>query len=141
MIFEIQIPDEIWEKYDKSKEKIEKQLLETADFEVDVKLRPYYFSNDQIAELRQHFGPNIKDAAALLNLIKKVGTIKLQEAAFQLNADQIENVVTQAYFYALDGEPRDRYEAGLTKAQHTKVIQRYMQTVLNDAMNQVLGLW
>ena len=141
MLIELQIPDTIYEQYGKSKERLEKQLLETVDLEIDPHLRAYYLSSEQLAELRRHFGPNIKDSAALVNLILKVGTIRLQEAAFQLDADQIENAITQAYFYAETGEPRDRNEKGFTKEQHQVVIQRYINQVLTDALNQVLGLW
>jgi len=64
----------------------------------------------------------------------------LQQAAFQLDADQIEGTVTQAYFQAEAGEPRDRNEKGFSKAEHTAVVQRYVQSALNDALNIVLGL-
>lgn len=141
MIFEIQIPDEIFEKYGRSKERIEKQLQDTFDLDVDPAVRPYWFTREQINELRAYFGPNIKDAAALIALIKKIGTIRLQQAHFQLDADQVENAITQSYFYAEAGEPRDRNEDGWTREDHQKVIQRYIQKCLDDAMNQVLGLW
>ena len=140
MIIEIQIPDEIYEQYGKSSERLEQRLLETAGIEIDPKLRAYQLSSEDLAELRRHFGPNIKDTTALVNLIKKVGSIKLQKAAFQMDADQIEGTITQAYFQAEGGEPRDRNEDGFTKAQHAKVVQRYVRTVLHDAMNYVLGL-
>lgn len=141
MIFEIQIPDEVFEAYGRSTEKIEKQLQDTVELDVNPQVRPYWFNSEQISELRRHFGPNIKDAAAIVALIKKVGTIRVQDAEFQLDADQIENAITQSYFMAEAGEPRDRNEEGFTREQHRTVIQRYIQTCLNDAMNQVLGLW
>ena len=140
MIIEIQIPDEIYEQYGKSSERLEQRLLDTAGIEIDPKLRDYQLSSEDLAELRRHFGPNIKDTTALVNLIKKVGSVKLQTAAFQLDADQIEGIVTQAYFQALEGEPRDRTEAGFTKDEHAVVVQRYVQSVLDDALNIVLGL-
>ena len=140
MIIEIQIPDEIYEQYGKSSERLEQRLLDTAGIEIDPKLWAYQLSSEDLAELRRHFGPNIKDTTALVNLIKKVGSIKLQQAAFQMDADQIEGTVTQAYFQALSGEPRDRNEPGFTKAEHAVIVQRYVQTVLNDALNIVLGL-
>ncbi len=140
MIIEIQIPDKVYEQYGKSRESLEQRLLDTAGIEIDPKLWAYQLSSEDLAELRRHFGPNIKDTTALVNLIKKVGSIKLQKAAFQLDADQIEGTVTQAYFQAEAGEPRDRNEEGFTKAQHAVVVQRYVQSVLNDALTYVLGL-
>ncbi len=140
MIIEIQIPDKIYEQYGKSRESLEQRLLDTAGIEIDPKLWAYQLSSDDLAELRRHFGPNIKDTTALVNLIKKVGSIRLQKAAFQMDADQIEGTVTQAYFLAEDGEPRDRSEPGFTKAEHAVVVQRYVTLVLNDALNIVLGL-
>ncbi len=142
MIIEIQIPDEIYEQYGKSGERLEQRLCETAGQKIDPKLRNFQLSSENLGELRRHFGPNIKDADALVNLILKVGTIRLQKASFQLNSDQIENAITQAYFQADTGEPRDRNEKeGFTKADHTVVIQRYMETVLNDSIQIVLGLF
>jgi len=142
MIIEIQIPDKIYEQYGKSSESLEQRLCETAGQKIDPKLRNFQLSSGDLAELRRHFGPNIKDAAALVGLILKVGTIRLQKASFQLNSDQIENAITQAYFQAeTNGEPHDRDDKGFTKAEHTKVIQRYMNTCLNDAMDIVLGLF
>lgn len=140
MIIEIQIPDEIYEQYGKSGERLEQRLLETAGMDIDPKLRAYQLSSDQLSELRRHFGPNIKDSTALVNLIKKVGTIRLQEAAFTMDSDQIENTINQAYFDAQDGEPRDRNEERFTREAHRIVVQRYVARVLNDAMNIVLGL-
>jgi len=140
MILEIQIPDEIFEVYEKSPEKIQQRLLETAGIDVDPKTIQFYFSSAQVGALRHHFGPNIKDADALIARILAVGTIKLQKAAFQLDSDQIEAVKTQAYFYAQDGEPRDRNEPNFTKKHHTTVIQRYVQTILQEATDYVLGL-
>jgi len=140
MFVQIQIPDTIYEQYGKSKEALEQRLLETAGRDIDPKLVDYTLSSEHIAELRRHFGPNIKDATALVDLIKKVGTIKLQEAVFQMDADQIENTITQAYFQAEASEPRNRNEEGFTKAEHTIVVQRYVQTVLDDALNYILGL-
>jgi len=140
MIIEIQIPDKIYEQYGKSGKRLEQRLLETAGMEIDPNLRAHQLSAEQLAELRRHFGPNIQDSTALVNLILKVGTIRLQEAAFEMDADQIEGTVNQAYFDAQAGEPRDRTEEGFTKADHTIVVQRYVQRVLNDAMNIVLGL-
>jgi len=141
MIFEIQIPDEVFEQYGRSKEAIETQLQRTVNLDVDPSVRPYWFNSEQIAELRRHFGPHIKDAAAIVALIKKVGTIRVQDAVFQLDADQIENAITQSYFLAETGEPRDRNEEGFTREAHQIVIQRYIQKSLNDAMNIVLGLF
>ena len=143
MIIEIQIPDKIYEQYGKSSESLEQRLCETAGQKIDPKLRNFQLSSENLGELRRHFGPNIKDADALVSLILKVGTIRLQKASFQLNSDQIENAITQAYFQAeTNGEPRDRNETeGFTKADHTAVIQRYMDTCLDDAMNIVLGLF
>ncbi len=140
MILEIQIPDETFESYDKSPEKVAQRVLETAGMDVDPKTVQFYFSSKQIADLRRHFGPNIKDADALIARIVAVGTIKLQKAAFQFDSDQIEAIKTQAYFQAEDGEPRDRHEAGFTKAQHKVVIQRYVKTILQQATDYVLGL-
>lgn len=140
MIIEIQIPDKVYEQYGKSRESLEQRLLDTAGIEIDPTLWAYQLSSEDLAELRRHFGPNIKDTTALVNLIKKVGSIKLQKAAFQMDADQIENTVTQAYFLAQEGEPRDMFEDGFTRGQHAAVVQRYVQMVLNDAMNIVLGL-
>jgi len=140
MIFEIQIPDEVYEKYGRSKERIQQQLRDTWDLDIDPAVRPFYLTGAQISELRRHFGPNIKDATALVNLIKKVGSIRVQDAAFTMDSDQIENTVNQAYFDATAGEPRDRHEEGFTPEAHRIVVQRYVQRVLNDAMNIVLGL-
>ena len=140
MIIEIQIPDKIYEQYGKSRESLEQRLLDTAGIEIDPKLLVYQLSSEDLAELRRHFGPNIKDTSALVNLIKKVGSIRLQKAAFQMDSDQIESVNTQAYFHAQAGEPRDMFEAGFTRAEHAAVVQRYVQSVLNDALNIVLGL-
>jgi len=140
MILEIQIPDEVYASYEYSAEKIQQRLLETAGIDVDPKTIRYYFSSGQIADLRRHFGPNIKDADALIARILAVGTIRLQKAAFQLDSDQIEAVKTQAYFYADNGEPRDRHEKGFTKAAHTTVIQRYVKSILEQATDYVLGL-
>ncbi len=140
MIIEIQIPDVTYQLYGKSKEALEQRLIATEGREVDPKLVGYNLSSEQLAALRRHFGPNIKDATALVNLILKVGSIKLQKAAFNMDADQIEGTVTQAYFLAQDGEPRDRTDPGFTKAEHAVVVQRYVQSVLNDALNIVLGL-
>jgi len=141
MILEIQIPDDIYEAYGRSKERIEKQLQDTFTLDVDLAVRPYWFNKEQIAELRTYFGPNIKNAEALVNLIKKIGTIRLQQSHFQMDADQVENAITQSYFYAEGGEPRDRNEEGWTREAHQIVIQRYIQKVLNDSMNIVLGLF
>ena len=124
-----------------AKEAIETQLQRTVNLDVDPAVRPYWFNSEQIAELRRHFGPNIKDAAAIVALIKKVGTIRVQGAEFQLDSDQIEAAVTQAYFQAEAGEPRDRSEEGFTREAHQTVIQRYIQKCLNDSMNIVLGLF
>ena len=140
MFISIQIPDEIYEQYGKSSERLVQRLLETAGLDIDPKTRDFQLSSEDLAELRRHFGPNIKDSTALVNLIKKVGTIKLQKAAFKMDADQIEGTVTQAYFQAMDGEPRDRNEDGFTRKEHAVVVQRYVQSVLNDALNIVLGL-
>lgn len=140
MFVQIQIPDEIFEQYDKSSERLVQRLTETAGIEIDPKLRDFQLSSEQLAELRRHFGPNIKDSTALLNLIRKVGTVRLQQAVFDMDADQIENTITQAYFDAQDGEPRDRNEKGFSKTEHAQVVQRYVQRVLNDALNIVLGL-
>ena len=140
MILEIQIPDEIFDIYERSSEKVQQRLLETAGIDVDPKTIQFYFSSAQLADLRRHFGPNIKDADALIARILAVGTIKLQKAAFQFDSDQIEAIKTQSYFYADSGEPRDRNEEGFTKAQHTQVIQRYVQSVLQQATDYVLGL-
>ncbi len=140
MIIEIQIPDEIYEQYGKSGERLQQRLLETAGMKIDPALRKYQLSSENLAVLRQHFGPNIKDGDALVDLILKVGTIRLQQAHFKLNSDQSENLITQAYFQADTGEPRDRNEAGFTREQHKLVIQRYTDEVLNEAVNYVLGL-
>ncbi len=141
MIFEIQIPDEVFEAYGRNVADIEKQLQKAADLDIDPAVSPYWFNSEQIAELRRYFGPNIKDAAAVLSLIKKVGTIRVQEAVYQLDSDQVEAAITQSYFQAGDGEPRDRNEEGFTREAHQLVIQRYVKQCLTDAMNQVLGLW
>ena len=141
MIFEIQIPDDIFEQYGRSKERIEKQLQDTFMLDVDPAVRPYWFNKEQVNDLRTYFGPNIKDAAALVSLIKKIGTIRLQQAHYQLDADQVENAINQSYFYAEAGEPRDRLEKGFTRDEHKVVIQRYIQKVLDDALNIVLGLF
>ncbi len=141
MIIEIQIPDELYEQYGKSVKRIEKQLLDTAGLDVEPKLRPYYFTSEQMAQLRAHFGPNIKDAAALINLIEQVGTIRLQKAAFKLDSDQITAMKTQAYFYADHDEPHEARDDSFDKAAHAVVIQRYAKTILNDAVNYVLGLF
>lgn len=140
MILEIQIPDEIFESYDKSPEKVAQRVLETAGIDVDPKTIQFYFSSQQVADLRRHFGPNILNAESLIARIVAVGTIRLQEAAFQLDSDQIEAVKTQSYFYAENGEPRDANEEGFTKQQHTAVIQRYVKTTLQQATDYVLGL-
>ncbi len=140
MIFEIQIPDEVFEAYGRNVADIEKQLQKAVELDIDPQVRPYWFNSEQIAELRRHFGPHIKDAAAVVALIKKVGTIRVQDAVFQMDADQIENTITQSYFLAEQGEPRDRNEEGFTREAHKIVIQRYVQAVVDDAMNIVLGL-
>jgi len=140
MIIEIQIPDEVYEQYGKSGARLEQRLLDTAGMAIDPRLRDFQLSADQLADLRRHFGPNIKDSTAIVNLILKVGTIRLQQAAFVMDADQIEGTINQAYFDAQGGEPRDRKEEGFTKADHAVVVQRYVQRVLNDALNIVLGL-
>ena len=140
MIFEIRIPDEVFESYDKSPQKIANRVIETAGMELNPKTIQFYFSAKQIADLRRHFGPNIKDADALIARILAVGTIKLQTAAFQLDSDQIDALKNQAYFYAEDGEPRDHNEEGFTKAQHKTVIQRYTETILKEATTYILGL-
>lgn len=140
MIIEIQIPDEIAEQYNLDKTVMAKQLVDTVNLDPDPALRPFYFDADQLAELRRHFGPNIRNAQALITLIKRVGTVRLQKAAFQYDSDQIEATVEQAYFYAEGDEPRDRTDDSFTKAQHAVVVQRHVKTVLNDALNYILGL-
>ncbi len=141
MIFEIQIPDEVFEQYGRSKEAVETQLQRTVNLDADPAVSPYWFNSEQIAELRRYFGPNIKDAAAVLSLIKRVGTIRVQDAVYQLDSDQVEAAITQSYFQAGDGEPRDRDENREDREAHQLVIQRYVKQCLTDAMNQVLGLW
>ena len=113
MIIEIQIPDEIYEQYGKSIFNLEQRLRETAGMDIDPTLRAHQLSSEQLAELRRHFGPNIKDSTALLNLIRKVGTIRLQEAVFTMDSDQIEGTINQAYFErqallrAIEAEPAE----------------------------------
>ncbi len=140
MIIEIKIPDETYEQYNRSPEAMAKQLVATVNLDTDPKLVPYYFDKAQLTELRQHFGPNIKNAEALLTLIKRVGTIRLQKAAFQMDSDQIEQTVIQAYFTAEADEPGGPHVEGYTKAQHAKVVQRYVKEVLQNSMNYILGL-
>ncbi len=140
MIIEIQIPDEVYEQYGKSSERLVQRLLDTAGVDINPNLRVYQLSSEDLGELRQHFGPNIKDAAALVALIRKVGTIRMQKAAYQLDSDQIERLTEQAYFYSKEGEPRDCKEEGFTKAEHATVVQRYVKLVLTDALNIVLGI-
>ncbi len=140
MIIEIRIPDEIFEQYNLDRTRLEKQLIATVGVDMDPALVPFHFDKAQIAELRRHFGPNIKDADALITLIKRVGSVRLQKAAFQYDSDQIEATVEQAYFYADTNEPRDRSDDSYSKAAHGKVVQRHVQLVLNDALNYVLGL-
>jgi hypothetical protein len=140
MIIEIQIPDEIAEQYNLDKTVMAKQLVDTVNLDPDPILQPYHFSHEQLSELRRFFGPNIRNADALITLIKRVGTVRLQDAKFELDSDQIESTVEQAYFYAEQGEPTDRSDERFSKADHSKVVQRHVQTVLNDALNYILGL-
>ena len=140
MILEIQIPDETFESYGKSPETVAQRVIETAGIDVDPSTVRYYFSSKQVADLRRHFGPNFKDADALIARIVAVGSIKLQKAAIKFDSDQIEAIKTQAYFYSGDGEPRDANEDAFTKAEHRTVIQRYVKTILEQATDYVLGL-
>lgn len=140
MIIEIKIPDEIFLQYGADVKRMEKQLVDTVNLDPDPQLLPFYFDSAQLAELRRHFGPNIRNAEALLTLITRVGTVRLQKASFQLDSDQIEATIEQAYFQAELDEPSDRSDNRFSKGAHAKVVQRYVQTVLNNALNYILGL-
>ncbi len=140
MIIKITIPDEIYLQYGEDPQRLEQQLVETVILDPDPKLLPYYFDADQLAELRRHFGPNIRNSEALLTLIKRVGTIRLQTASFQLDSDQIEELADQAYFLSEQGQPTSRTDDRFSKTEHATVVQRHVKTVLNDALNYILGL-
>ena len=140
MILQIKIPDEIYLQYGQSRKRMEKQLVDTVNLDPDPKLLPFYFNADQLAELRRYFGPNIRNAEALLTLIKRVGTVRLQSASFELDSDQTEALIEQAYFLVEADEPADRSDDTYPKAAHAKVVQRHVKTVLNDALNYILGL-
>lgn len=140
MIIELKIPDDIYLQYGADLERMEKQLVDTVNLDPDPRLQPFYFDADQLAELRRHFGPNIRNAEALLTLIKRVGTVRIQKVVFQLDSDQIEELTEQAYFQHLAEEPVDRSDDRFSKAAHSTVVQRHVQTVLNNALNYILGL-
>jgi hypothetical protein len=142
MILEIQIPDEVFEKYDKSVDALITRLLDTQDLDVEPNFFRFIFSPAQIAALQRHFGP-FRDAADLVNRIENVGSVKVQGADFQLNSDQIQNLKTQAYFLADHDEPASEAEAiarDWPKDKQKALVQRYLQTCLQDAMDMVLGL-
>lgn len=140
MIIEIQIPDELYKAYGKDVKRLEKQLADTVNLDPDPKLRKFFFSTAQMTQLRAHFGPNIKDAAAIVNLIEQVGTIKLLKTAYKLDSDQITQLKTEAYFYANHDEPHEPGDNSYDKATHAVVINRHAQKVLNDAFDYILGL-
>ena len=142
MILEIQIPDEVFEKYGKSADQVARRLLDTQDLDVNPNYYQYILSESQIADLRRHFGP-FKDAADLVNRINNVGSVKVQGAEFKLDSDQIQNLKAQAYFLADHDEPASEAEAIATdwpKKKQKALVQRYMSQCLNQAMDFVLGL-
>lgn len=141
MILEIKIPDEIYEQYNRSADAIAKQLVDTVNLDPNPNLHPFYFNEAQLSELRRFFGPNIRNSENLVALIKRVGTIRLQEtASYQLDSDQTAAMVEQAYFLSEQGDPTDRSDERFSAAAHSKVVQRHVQIVLTDALNYILGV-
>ena len=140
MIIEIKIPDEIYLQYGSNIKRLEQQLVDTVNLDPDPRLLPFYFDANQLAELRRYFGPNFANSEALLTLIKRVGTVRLQKASFQMDSDQTEATIEQAYFLVEADEPADRNDDTYPKAAHVKVVQRHVKTVLNNALNFILGL-
>lgn len=142
MIIEVKIPDEVYERYGQASEALVNRLVETAGMDIDPKLARYILNQQQISDLTRHFGP-FKDAADLIKRIQSVGTVKVQGRELQLDADQIQNARVQAYFYAEDDEPRSEQEAienKVPKAIQKRVINRYLDKVLKEALDIVLGL-
>ena len=145
MILEIQIPDEVYEQYDKDPAALVARLVETAGMEISAKNTKYQLNAKILSRLRYHFGP-FRDAGDLVNRILAVGSVRVQAAgvkgAFQLSSDQVQNLVDQAYFYREKGEPRSNAEAirdEVPKEVRNRVVQRHLQKILEDAMNVVIG--
>ena len=142
MIIEVQIPDEVFQQY-ANPAAIASRLVETAGVDIDPKLVPYTFSAQQIADLKRHFGP-FKDAAALVQRIHNVGTIRVQGSEMQLTGDQIQNARVQAYFYAEGDEPgseKEAIEQKVPKSVQKRIVQRYLDERLKEALDIVLGLF
>lgn len=137
---EVTIPDDIFRQYG-SVEAIQTRLEETAGMDLEAKDWKFQLSSRDLSNLRHHFGPFL-DAADLVKRIINVGSVKVQEEKYQMSADQIQNLKTQAYFWAGTGEPsseKEAIEAGFPKDGQKKIVQRYLERILDEAMDVVLG--
>lgn len=141
MILEITIPDETFRQYG-TQEAIQTHLVETVGMDLEAKNWKYQFDSKNLSDLRHHFGP-FKDAADLVRRILNVGSVKVQDKEYQLSADQVQNLKVQAYFQTERDEPSSEAEAirdDFPKEGQKKIVQRYLDQILTQAMDVVLGV-
>lgn len=138
MIFEITIPDEVYEQYG-SQQAIWKRIVDTAGMPEDTDWA-LQFTKQELADLRRHFGL-FKSATHLFQRIMAVGSIKLQGVEIQMDGDQIAMLKDRAFFNAEAGEPTSAQEAeNFPEEVVVEQIQRYVREQMVYAMNVVLDL-
>ena len=141
MILEITIPDSVYRQYG-TQEAIQARLVETAGMDLETKNWKYQLDSKNLSDLRHHFGP-FSDAADLVRRILNVGSVKVQGSEYQLSADQVQNLKVQAYFLTESDEPSSEAEAirdDFPKEGQKKIVQRYLDEILTQAMDHVLGV-
>ncbi len=141
MILEIQIDDEVYRQYG-TPEALQAHLVETAGMDLETKNWKYQLDSKNLSDLRHHFGP-FKDAADLVRRILNVGSVRVQGEEYQLSGDQVQNLKVQAYFHTNHDEPSCEAEAirdNFPKEGQKKIVQRYLDEILIQAMDHVLGV-